>query len=142
MSTSPVCARRARRSRRGAAAVEFAIVVPVFLVMVVAILEFGRLVMVQQIITTASREGARTAILEGSTATDVQSTVNAYLANSSVNQATIEISPSSLSSASPGDPITVTISTNFADASWLPAPWFAGNAVLTASTLMRREGIP
>src|SRR5687768_2436293 len=64
-----------RRNRRATAAVEFAIVAPVFLLLVFGMIEYGRMVMVQQIITNASREGARTAVLDGATTAGVQSAV-------------------------------------------------------------------
>ncbi len=50
---------------------EFAVVAPVFLLLVFGMIEYGRMVMVQQVITNASREGARVAVLDGSTAVDV-----------------------------------------------------------------------
>ncbi|HUG68005.1 MAG TPA: TadE family protein [Pirellulaceae bacterium] len=47
------------RKQRGAAAVEFAAVAPIFVLLLFGMLEFGRMVMVQQILTNATREGAR-----------------------------------------------------------------------------------
>ncbi len=44
---------------------EFAVVAPLFLVFVFGMIEYGRMVMVQQVITNASREGARRAVLDG-----------------------------------------------------------------------------
>jgi TadE-like protein len=66
--------------RRGTAAVEFAFVAPIVFVLVFGMIEFGRAIMVQQIITNAAREGARVAILSGTTTTSVTSAVNTYLA--------------------------------------------------------------
>ena len=56
-----------RKKRRGAAAVEFAVVAPIFLLLVFGMIEYGRMVMVQQVLTNASREGARCAVLDGAT---------------------------------------------------------------------------
>jgi Flp pilus assembly protein TadG len=53
--------RRPFDSDRGAAAVEFAIVVVLLLVIIMAIIDFGRLLFVQQSIKAATREGARVA---------------------------------------------------------------------------------
>ena len=50
------------RTQHGAAAVEFAIVLPFLVVLVFGIIEFGLLLYNQQVITNASREGARAAI--------------------------------------------------------------------------------
>ncbi|PLC12149.1 hypothetical protein AUQ48_07750 [Kocuria flava] len=48
------------RSQRGAAAVEFALVVPVLLALLLGIIEFGRAYNVQISLTHAAREAART----------------------------------------------------------------------------------
>jgi len=50
------------RCQRGASAVEFALVLPLLLVFVFGIIEFGVLLYDKAIITNASREGARAAI--------------------------------------------------------------------------------
>ena len=51
------------KCQKGAAAVEFAIVLPLLLVFVFGIIEFGILLYDKAVITNASREGARTATL-------------------------------------------------------------------------------
>lgn len=48
---------------RGASAVEFALVLPLLIVFVFGIIEFGLLMYNQQVITNASREGARAGIV-------------------------------------------------------------------------------
>src|SRR4029079_7300001 len=71
--------RSSLRFRRGAAVVEFAVVSPVFFLLIFGMIEYGRLVMVQQVLTNASREGARVGVLDGSTQADVTTAVNNYL---------------------------------------------------------------
>jgi Flp pilus assembly protein TadG len=51
--------RRKRRRQRGAAAVEFALVLPVFLLLVLGTIDFGYYFFVSEIVTNAAREGAR-----------------------------------------------------------------------------------
>jgi Flp pilus assembly protein TadG len=128
-----------RRNRRAAAAVEFAIVAPIFFLLVLGMIEYGRMVMVQQVITNASREGAREAVLDGATAATVTSTVNDYLTAGSISGATVTVDPSPLSGAEFGDPVTVTVSIPFSQVSWLPSPMYLGGRTMTASTVMRRE---
>ena len=132
---------RSRRVRRGAAAVEFALVAPVFILLIFGILECGQLIMVQQILTNASREGARLAVLEGTTLSEMQTAVDDYLANSSISGASLTVTPSSLGNTESGAPITVTVSVPFSQVSWGSSTWFPGGANLSASTLMRREGV-
>jgi len=50
---------RLLRSERGAAAVEFALVLPILLAMLVGIMEFGHYYNAQLTLTNAAREGAR-----------------------------------------------------------------------------------
>ena len=131
--------RSCRKNRRGAAVVEFAVVAPVFFLLIFGMIEYGRMVMVQQVLTNASREGARVGILDGSSASDVSTTANGYLTSSSINGATITVDPADPAAAGAGDPVTVTISVPFSQVSWLPAPMFLGGQTLSATTVMRRE---
>lgn len=52
-----------RRSQRGASAVEFALVLPILIVLLFGIVEFGLLMYNKAVITNASREGARAGIV-------------------------------------------------------------------------------
>ena len=75
--------RRLRRNHRlanrcGAAAVEFAIVAPVFFLLVIGMIEVGRAMMVQQVLINASRVGARQAVTAGATSSAVQTAVKDY----------------------------------------------------------------
>jgi Flp pilus assembly protein TadG len=131
--------RLCRRNRRAAAAVEFAVVAPLFFLMVFGMIEFGRMVMVQQVVTNASREGARLAVLDGTLTADVTTAVTTYLTGASISGATVTVNPSPPSSAGYGAPVTVTVSVPFNQVSWLPSPMFLGGTTMTASTVMRRE---
>lgn len=129
---------RLRERRRGAAVVEFAIVAPLFFLLVLGIIEFGRMVMVQQIITNAAREGARTGIVSGATYSGVTSTVNGYLAATGISGASVSVNPDP-GSASYGSQITVTVTIPFSQVSWTPTPFFLGSKSLTANCVMRSE---
>ena len=135
-----VC-RSYRKKRRGAAAVEFAVVAPVFLLLVFGMIEYGRMVMVQQVITNASREGARTGVLDGSTNGDVLAVVDQYLSSGSISGATITVTPTNPEDAEFGDPVTVTVDIPFSQVSWLPSPMYLGGKTLSATTVMRRESV-
>jgi Flp pilus assembly protein TadG len=55
-------------SERGAAAVEFAMVVPVLLFLLLGIVEFSKVMLVQSSLSAAAREGARAVTLGGTVA--------------------------------------------------------------------------
>jgi Flp pilus assembly protein TadG len=131
--------RSCRRKRRGASVVEFAIVSPVFFLLVFGMIEYGRMVMVQQVLTNAAREGARIGVMDGATQTSVTSAVNNYLTAAQISGATTTVSPNPPSSAAYGASVTVTVSVGFNQVSWLPSPMFLGGRTLTATSVMRRE---
>jgi len=60
--------RRSNRRRRGQALVEFALVLPIFLLVLVALFDLGRAVFAYNTLTNASREGVRLAIVNQDTA--------------------------------------------------------------------------
>jgi Flp pilus assembly protein TadG len=57
--------RRRRSPTRAQALVEFALVAPIFFIMLFALIDFGRYVYYVQILNNAAREGARYAIVHG-----------------------------------------------------------------------------
>jgi len=130
-----------RGARRGASVVEFALVAPIFFMVVLGIIEFGRMSMVQQVITNAAREGARIAVLDGSTTVGVTNKINDYLTAASISGATVTTTPDPPSNAGFGQPVTVNITIAFSDVSWLPTPFFLGGKSLTATVVMRRETV-
>ncbi|WP_425617433.1 TadE/TadG family type IV pilus assembly protein [Anatilimnocola sp. NA78] len=132
-----------RKQRRGAAAVEFAVVAPVFFLLVFGMIEYGRMVMVQQIVTNAAREGARVAVLDGSTTTAVQTAARNAMASGSITITAdkVTVSPNPPSNAKFGDPVSVTVTVPFNQVSWLPSPMYLGGKSMTATTTMRRETV-
>ncbi|MCA9249286.1 MAG: pilus assembly protein [Planctomycetales bacterium] len=133
--------RSCRRDRRGAAAVEFALVAPVFFLLVFGMIEYGRMVMVQQILTNASREGARKAVIEGTSSTDVQAAVQQYLTDASISGATVTVTSTAPVAPDYADSMTVDVEIPFSQVSWLPTPMFLGSKQMTASSTMRKETV-
>ena len=141
---------RLYRKQRGAAAVEFAVVAPVFVLLIFGMIEYGRMVMVQQMLTNASREGARRAVLEGATDNDVRDVVTDYLSPAHIPVTTSDITimvgdpaaVASLTTAEFGDPIHVKVGINFGQVSWLPSPMYlSSNTRMEATSVMRKESV-
>lgn len=132
-----------RLNRSGAAVVEFAIVAPLFFLLIFGMIEYGRMVMVQQVITNASREGARRAVLDGATTSGVVARVEEFLDSAAVDSGstTITLSPDPPANAGFGGAVTVTVSVPFSEVSWLPSPMYLGSTTLEAKTTMRRETV-
>ncbi len=87
------------KSERGAALLEAAITLPMLLLVAVGIFEFGRAYQTWQILTNAAREGARIAVLQGSTSSDITSRVQQYMRDGqlgAVNSASIAVNRSAV----------------------------------------------
>ncbi|WP_258802877.1 TadE family protein [Pseudarthrobacter sp. NS4] len=94
-------------SERGAAAVEFAIVLPVLLALLLGIMEFGRAFNTQLSLTSAAREGVRVMAISSDQAAAKAATKNAAV---SLNPALVDSNISfSQASCAPTQQMTVTI---------------------------------
>jgi Flp pilus assembly protein TadG len=69
-----------RKNDRGAAMIEMALTLPLLLLLSVSVFEFGRAFQTWQVLTNATREGARVASLPGTSDTAVSTRVQEYLA--------------------------------------------------------------
>src|SRR6185295_15002998 len=84
--------RRLLRAESGAELIEFGLTLPLLLLLVLGMIEFGFLFREYEIVTNAAREGARIAILPTYSATqtarqnNATARVNQYLTNAGLNQ--------------------------------------------------------
>jgi len=67
------------RGQKGAALLEAAITVPIILLISVGIFEFGRAYQTWQVLTNAAREGARMAVISGTTDAAITGRVRNYM---------------------------------------------------------------
>jgi Flp pilus assembly protein TadG len=76
-------------SETGAELVEFALALPVLLLIMMGIIDFGLMFQRFEVLTNASREGARVSVLPGYGTTDIEARVNQYLQGTSLSAATV-----------------------------------------------------
>jgi len=130
------------RGERGQAIVETALVLPIIVLLLFGILEFGRFYNAWIVITQASREGARVAAVECSLSpstcgADVDSKVDANLGGLSLASRTITLTAGPYSS---GSPVTVTVQYRMSVITPIIATFMPGNPfTLTSSATMRLE---
>lgn len=133
------------KKNKGSAAVEFALVMPVLIVLVFGIIEFGLALYDKAVITNASREGARAGIVFRETPMtdgELTSLINDYCQDklvtfgSDTNVRTTITREGALS----GDDLTVTVAYKY---DYLVLPGFisalSGGLNLNATTIMRME---
>jgi Flp pilus assembly protein TadG len=132
-----------RSARRGAAAVELAVVAPVLFTLILGIVEFGRAMMVLELLDNAARAGARVGALSGSDTAAITSAVTTNLTNSGVTSTSVAVlvngSSANANTASTGDTITVSVSVPADQVCWLPVGRFLGGSTLEGTMAMRRE---
>ena len=80
------------RDSRGQSLVEFALVVPVLVVILFAIIEFGRLWMTVNVLTSAAREGARVAAVTAPNTSAAQAAAQNVLTGGKVTGASVNVS--------------------------------------------------
>ena len=111
-----------RRNRKGATAVEFALIAPAIFLLVMGLMEWARFEMIRQVSSTAAFSAARVGTLPGATTSDVEARVDEILDVYSITQATRSASINS-------DEATVTIQIPMSSNSWFLKRYF-GSAVI------------
>ena len=126
-----------QRGERGAAAVEFALVVPVLLLLVLGIAEFGRAYNIQTVISGAAREGVRTMAVENDTGA-ARAATRAAAPTLELNDDQIDVSPSAcpVDDTSPTVSATVTVTYRMSFVTDL----FADSLIVTGVGVMRCNG--
>jgi Flp pilus assembly protein TadG len=126
--------------RGGSAAVEFAIVAPLLFTLVVGIMQFGRILMVQQILVTAAEAGARTAIMTGKTDANVSTAISNFMSAANITGYSSSDSPLLSTSPASGTAIAVTVSVPYTSIGWTGSvPIDFSKTTLSASVTMIKD---
>jgi Flp pilus assembly protein TadG len=102
--------RRGRRlgESRGAELVEFALILPLLLILIAGIVDFALMFQAYEVVTNAAREGARVRVLPGYSTADAQARVLAYLnASGLTGTATTVVTATPIPGGGGGAPPTV-----------------------------------
>jgi Flp pilus assembly protein TadG len=92
---------------RGAELVEFALVLPLLLVLIAGIVDFALMFQAFEVVTNAAREGARLRVLPGYTTADAEARVTAYLnASGLTGAATTSVTKTTFAGGGGGPPPT------------------------------------
>jgi Flp pilus assembly protein TadG len=135
---APRFPRRASAARRGVAAAELAITLPVFLLLVMASIEACTMIFLHHSLTIASYEGVRVAINFDATNSDVLDRCDELIDARDVEDATISINPPNVATVPRGTPVAITIAAP-CDANTIIPPWFYDGRILTVTTTMVKE---
>ena len=123
------------KNNRGQAMVEFALVLPILLLLIIGSMEFGLIIHKYLVVAEAAREGARSAAVGNSNAT-VISVVKTAASPLVAEQLTITISPTTRVR---GDGVTVTVGTPADTITNLIRPFFPSGFTVQGVSTMRVE---
>ena len=118
--------------------VECAIVLPVFVLILLATIEACSMIFLRQSLEIGAYEGVRTAIVPGADRDDVQHQCLAIVEQRGVQAATADVSPADIENAPYGTFLTVTV-TAPCGANGLLAPLFYSGRTITAEAQMMKE---
>lgn len=131
---------RKLRSEAGASAVEFALLLPLLMMILFGIIEFGLALYRQAILTNASREGARLGIVQSIpaiTTAQINTAIDNYLTPAGINPG--DVTRTIVAGGVTGTPVQVTLTLPY---TYMVLPGLTSIAPqinLTARTEMRHE---
>lgn len=143
--------RKNSSERQGAALVEAALILPIFFMVVLGIVEFGRAFMMCQLLQNAAREGCRKAVTGAYTkaqvTADIKSDMQTGGANANDVIVTITVTPDTgnpavanneVANAATRDLINVVVQVPFSKVALIPGNYL-GSKTLTGRSAMRHE---
>lgn len=158
-TSRPLVSRRGER-RRGATAVEVALTLPIFVLFLAAMMEFGHVFLVSHMLKAAAKNAARYGSTDGATTGQVQARVQQIVGSTipaskatvlirdasvfdtaNVNPSTINyttLPPIELSTTDAGHLYVVQVTVPYASVALLPTFWVKG-LTITGQSVMRHE---
>ncbi len=126
----------ARPKRRGALTVEFALTLPLFIMLMLASFEFSWLYLIRHTMDNAAYEAARHAMVPGATSAEAIAKARTILRAVKARNATVTVTPNVLDDSV--TTVTVRISLPF-DQNALLLPRFARGVTLRTSSTLKTE---
>lgn len=131
-----------KRNRRGAdragvAVAEFAVCLPVIILIVLATIEACTMVFLKQSLGIAAYEGTRAALVQNASTAEVQRVAQQVLSERRVNGGTVTISPANLALIQPGQYLTVSVTAPAAGNNAIPLRFYRGRSLTGSATMMK-----
>ena len=120
-------------SRTGAAIVEFAIVLPIVLLIFAGMIEISRVLLLQHSADTAAYEGARSGMVPGATSDEASNAAQLLLLAAGLQSTSITVTPVVITEDTPI--ITVRVEVPIAPHAWISPQWFKNSRVVSEISL-------
>ncbi|MEQ8850002.1 TadE/TadG family type IV pilus assembly protein [Botrimarina sp.] len=129
--------RPATTRRRGLAATEFAVCLPVLMLLLLGSLECCSMIFLKQSISVAAYEGAHKALLPGATAAEAEAAAMAVLADRGVRGGQATAAGGNLGAVAAGDYFTVVVSAPTDQNRVVPLRFFGASRLSATATFMK-----
>jgi Flp pilus assembly protein TadG len=126
-----------RQTRRGVAATEFAVCLPLIMILLLGTLEASTMIFPKQSLSIAAYEGARTSITANATSSDVAAACNRILTQRNVAGPSIAVSPNPLETQPVRSWITVTVSAPASSNSVIQGLFYCSHTVSAHASMMK-----
>ena len=134
--------RKKNLKRQGVALLEFAIILPLLLLLTFGLIEYSWMFLKSQQITNAARQGARVGARPDAVNATVEIEVDRVLNNAGIldGEYTLAIVPGDVTTPEPGEPLTVTVTVPYANIALTGVPFLPAPENLRAETTLAKEG--
>lgn len=112
-----------RKRSSGQALVEFALILPLLIVLIFAIMDFGYYLFVTISVNHATREGVRRAAMNNVSCTQVRDAVVNTAVGVTLNRSHVTVTTLANDTALPGNPPTVVVAVNMDHPMFAPSLW-------------------
>jgi Flp pilus assembly protein TadG len=122
--------------RRGVAAAELAVCLPIIVLLVIGTVEACSMVFLKQSLSVAAYEGARTALENAATTAQVESACQQILADRRIQGGTVTVTPTNFDALNPGEFVDVTVSAPCSSNSVVPVRFYRGRTLSATASMM------
>ncbi len=126
-----------KRNRRGAALVEFAVCLPVLVLIILGSIEATSAIFVRQSLTVSAYEGIRQAIRHDGSSAAAVAKAEEVLTQRSIRSYTIQLTPPDPTTVARGDEIAITISASIQQNSPLFGRVIQDRNIVVSTTMVR-----
>jgi Flp pilus assembly protein TadG len=135
---------RRQPRRQAAAAVEFALVLPFLVTLLLGMFEISRVLLVKETLSNAAQQACRTGARPGKASSDVTAEVDTVMSNASLSQYSVTILvndvSADVSTASRGDKVSVKVGVPVSQVFWVSTLFISGSTVESETVVMMRQG--
>jgi Flp pilus assembly protein TadG len=128
-----------RQARRGVAATEFAVCLPVLMLLLLGTIECCSMIFLKQTLAVAAYEAGHAALAPGATTAQAQAAAQAILTERRIAGGTITIAPRPLESIAEGEFFDVQVTAPTNTNRVLPLNFFGGRTLTATASFMREN---